>query len=239
MSQEPATRDRQRRSSSEIRDLILASARAEFAEKGYTGTTNRDIAHRAGVAMSVLYRNFETKADLFSDAVVEPFVVGVENLTEHWIEQVGDPLADEDLMQVFLSDVLSSMSHHQHVLEQLTLGRAELSEAMTNRIRTVFDRLFRQARLMAELEARRRGWFSPEDLDLPIRVLVCMVAGASAFGWFLLPEHAREPGAPNVLEAMTKIGLWGVSRKPRDTEPDQPDPDIRRHRAGFRSPGVG
>jgi AcrR family transcriptional regulator len=223
VSQEPVPRDRQRRSSSEIRDLILASARAEFAEKGYARTTNRDIANHAGVAMSVLYRNFETKAELFSDAVVEPFVVGVENLTQHWINQVGEPLADERLMQVFLADVLSSMSRHQHVLEQLTQGRAELGEAMTSRILTVFDRLFRQARLMAELEARRRGWLSPDDLDLPIRVLACMVAGASAFGWFLLPGDAREPGAPDVLDAMAKIGLWGVARAPRDV-PGQPPP---------------
>lgn len=224
MSQESAPRDRQRRSSSEIRDLILAAARAEFADKGYAGATNRDIAGRAGVAMSVLYRNFETKADLFSDAVVDPFVVGVESLAQHWVDQIGDPLPDEGLMRVFLGDVLRSMSHHQHVLEQLALGRAELSEAMTTRIRAVFDRLFGQARLMAELEARRRGWFSPDDLDLPIRVLACMVAGASAFGWFLLPGDARDPGAPDVLDAMAKLGLWGMAREPQRAKPDRPDP---------------
>jgi AcrR family transcriptional regulator len=222
MAAEPEQKDRQRRSTAQIRELILESARAEFAEKGYVAATNPDVATRAGVALSVLYRNFETKAELFSDAVVEPFVRGVEQLGEHWVGQIGEPLADEELMQVFIRDVLTAMSRNQHALEQLVLGRAELSEAMTNRILAVFDRLFGQARLMAELEARRRGWFSSEGLDLPIRVLACMIAGASAFGWFLLPEQSDEPDHPDVLDAMTKIGLWGMSRRPPTVPPADP-----------------
>lgn len=206
------TTERQRRSPAEIRALILGAARREFARKGYAGATNRDIAAEAGVAMSVLYRNFETKAELFSEAVVEPFVDGVEKLLSDWIAQVGDPLPDQDLMRVFIGDVQSAVAKHQHALEQLVLGRAELTDAMSARIMAVFDRLFAQTRMMAELEARRRGWFSPEGLDLPIRVLVCMIAGASAFGWFLLPDG--DPDDEDVLDTMSKLALWGLARKP-------------------------
>lgn len=218
MPKEGETTERQRRSPAEIRVLILGAARAEFARKGYAGTTYRDIATAADVAMSVLYRNFETKSELFSEAVVEPFVAGVETLLSDWIAQVGDPLPDEHLMRVFIGDMQAAMVRHQHALEQLVLGRAELTEAMAARITAVFDRLFAQTRMMAELEARRRGWFSPDDLDLPIRVLVCMLAGASAFGWFLLPAGARDQddttGSEPVLDTMSKLALWGLARKP-------------------------
>jgi AcrR family transcriptional regulator len=54
------------------RELILAAAQDEFSEHGYARTTTRAIAGRAGVAEALLFRQFGSKAALFSEVVFGP-----------------------------------------------------------------------------------------------------------------------------------------------------------------------
>jgi AcrR family transcriptional regulator len=209
----PANGERQhRRSPAELRKLILDAARAEFGANGYAATTNRDVARRAGVALSVLYRHFESKADLFSEAVLDPFVLGFEQLGNDWLRQLGEPLADEDLMRVFVRDIHDNLAANQHALDQMLYGRAELPDAMVERIRVAFDKLITQLRLMTELETRRRGWMSPLGMDMSVRVLMGMLLGMSSYSWLLVPGGQRESGGDEVIEGMVKLGLWGMTR---------------------------
>ncbi len=66
------TRARRRRTSEEVERLILESARRLFSEKGFWGTSTREIAETAGVAEVLLFRHFGSKADLYSASVVLP-----------------------------------------------------------------------------------------------------------------------------------------------------------------------
>jgi AcrR family transcriptional regulator len=50
---------------SERREQILAAATAAFARGGYAATRLEDIAAEAGVTRVILYRHFESKADLY------------------------------------------------------------------------------------------------------------------------------------------------------------------------------
>lgn len=206
------TKRQHRRNPAELRTLILDAARAEFGANGYAATTNRDVAKRAGVALSVLYRHFESKADLFSEAVLEPFVLGFERLGNDWLRQLGEPLADEELMQVFVRDIHDNLAANQHALDQMLYGRAELPDAMVERIRMAFDKLITQLRLMTELEARRRGWMSSLGVDMSVRVLMGMMLGMSSYSWLLLPGGRRDSGGDEVIEGMVKLGLWGMTR---------------------------
>lgn len=52
------------------RDKILESAIKLFAEKGFSGTTTREIAEKAGVNEALIFRYFSTKRDLYS-AIIE------------------------------------------------------------------------------------------------------------------------------------------------------------------------
>jgi AcrR family transcriptional regulator len=56
-----------------LRRTLIAASRRLFAEQGYQATTQRQIAASAGVSTSVLFRNFSSKAQLFVEAVFEPF----------------------------------------------------------------------------------------------------------------------------------------------------------------------
>ncbi|WP_299539419.1 TetR family transcriptional regulator [uncultured Streptomyces sp.] len=57
----------------DARTRILASARAEFAERGYDKTSIRSIARAAGVDAALVHHYFGTKDDVFAAAVEVSF----------------------------------------------------------------------------------------------------------------------------------------------------------------------
>jgi AcrR family transcriptional regulator len=60
---------------------ILQAARRAFTETGdMNGTTIRAIAERGGISEGVIYRHFESKDQLFFEAVVEPLREAVDAL---------------------------------------------------------------------------------------------------------------------------------------------------------------
>jgi AcrR family transcriptional regulator len=62
---------------------ILEAARRAFTETGdMGGTTIRVIADRAGISEGIIYRHFDSKEQLFFEAVVEPLTEAVDALVE-------------------------------------------------------------------------------------------------------------------------------------------------------------
>lgn len=60
---------------------ILKAARRAFTETGdMSGTTVKVIAEMAGISEGVIYRHFESKDQLFFEAVVEPLTQAVDDL---------------------------------------------------------------------------------------------------------------------------------------------------------------
>ncbi len=63
------------------RSSILKAARRAFSETGdMNGTTIKAIADRGGISEGVIYRHFESKDQLFFEAVVEPLTQAVDQL---------------------------------------------------------------------------------------------------------------------------------------------------------------
>jgi AcrR family transcriptional regulator len=202
-----------RRRPAEVRSLLLEAAAHEFSRNGYASTTKKDIAAYAEVALSVLDRHFETKANLFSEAVLVPFAELLEQTSRDWLRQRDEPLRDDSLMRLVLSDMCHSLAEHRNALKGLLLAKEELGEEITSRLRDAFDDLFRQLRLMAELEAERRQWFSADGLDLTLRILMGMAMGNTAYDWILLPDDPPDPD--RLVDAMSQIALWGIGRVAR------------------------
>jgi AcrR family transcriptional regulator len=65
-----------RRSAQERRDLVLESARQEFAAYGYAGSTGESLSYRAGISHPYLLRLFGSKKELFL-AVAEQIFDGM------------------------------------------------------------------------------------------------------------------------------------------------------------------
>ena len=78
---------RTRMTSDERRAAIVASAIHLFAEKGFRGTTTRELAAALGVTEPVLYQHFATKSDLY-DAIMEAKVAAGLRHAEDLAERV-------------------------------------------------------------------------------------------------------------------------------------------------------
>ena len=81
----PATGPRRRRrlDADARRRLILKAARKAFADNGdRSGTTIRTIAEKAGISEGLIYRHFDSKEQLYMEAVVEPLREVVDRMIE-------------------------------------------------------------------------------------------------------------------------------------------------------------
>ena len=71
------TASKPRMTSEERRAAIIEAARHLFAEKGFRGTTTRELASAVGVTEPVLYEHFRTKGDLYSALIGEQAKAGL------------------------------------------------------------------------------------------------------------------------------------------------------------------
>lgn len=71
----------------ETKERLIASAKAEFLEKGYAKASLRKICANAGVTTGALYFFFDSKEDLFRAIVEPPFAALVNLMQEHFAEE--------------------------------------------------------------------------------------------------------------------------------------------------------
>ena len=74
------------------KEAILDAAIAEFGEKGYDAATIRGIAERAEVDPALVHHYYDSKADLFADAVRLPLrpQVAIDAIIEGSVEHLGE-----------------------------------------------------------------------------------------------------------------------------------------------------
>ena len=76
-----AAAPRRRLTAEARKSSILTAARRAFTDTGdMNGTTIKLIAGRSGISEAVIYRHFESKDQLFYEAVVEPLKRAVDDL---------------------------------------------------------------------------------------------------------------------------------------------------------------
>lgn len=73
------------------REELLEAAAELFSEKGFYGTSIRDIARKLGVSLSVIYHHFENKEGLWS-AIIDYSVGIVPPRLEESVKGSGEPI---------------------------------------------------------------------------------------------------------------------------------------------------
>ncbi len=118
---------RKRLAPEERKAQILDVAVRLFAEKGYDGTTTRDISEAAGVAEGLIFRYFRSKAEIL-DAVLD-LHQPVAHLTQ-LMAQVGDLPFREAVVYVFtrLMDHALDMGELWHIAAREAFRSEDLWE---------------------------------------------------------------------------------------------------------------
>lgn len=203
-----------RRSTQQVRELILAAATREFAVKGYARTTTDDIADAAGVSLSVLFRHYPAKADLFRDALVQPFLESLRAFSAHWEQTYIEPVDEREVMRMFISDFYDHLQGHQEALTALLGAEHTIDGDLAEEVHRQFDQIFRQFGRMGQREAERRGWFPGEPMELNSRILVALITATVAHRQWFLPTGRRRLSREKLVNHITQLMLYGLRLAP-------------------------
>jgi AcrR family transcriptional regulator len=141
-------RPRRRRLTAEARRTsILQAARRAFTETGdMNGTTIRVIAAAGGISEGVIYRHFESKDQLFYEAVVEPLRMAIDDLVAS-TEAVGHvtPISPEqrvDMMADGYHQLVSTLEEIIPLLGLVLFGDPQVAKRFYDEtFATAMDRL--------------------------------------------------------------------------------------------------
>ena len=134
------------RMSAEDRKLqILRVAVSLFSQRGFGGTTTREIAQAAGVSEAMVFRHFATKEELYS-AILDHKACSGDSMNPE--QMVAEALKQKDDRAVFEQLALGALDHHegdpefQRLLFHSALEGHELAEMFFEKfVRRVYELL--------------------------------------------------------------------------------------------------
>jgi AcrR family transcriptional regulator len=197
-----------RRRRGEARQLLLEAGHELFARQGFTNTSTREIADRAGVAEPLLFRHFGAKVGLFREALVGPFLEFVEDFRSKWDTGTLAPLDDEEIIRQFVGDLYELFQLHRGLVLTLWASDAQsLKDFAGSGIFDDIDRGMHVLQTIGTAETVRRKRRPAYDSDLNIRVLLAMIAGVA------ISENVRDvtlpPSRADIIEELVQTILHG------------------------------
>lgn len=195
-----------RMTSEERRAAIVQAAARIFAEKGFRGTTTRELAAAVGVTEPVLYEHFRTKRDLYSAIIGERATEGLALLAalrDEYAEKQDDRGYFNELGQM----IVNWYTHDPTFIRLLLFSNLEgheLKELFHERSHECFS-------IVASYIERRiaDGAMRPVNSRVAARAFFGMVAHYAltgmVFGCAPFPEPPRE-----VVAHMVDIFISGM-----------------------------
>ncbi|MFF4018353.1 TetR/AcrR family transcriptional regulator [Streptomyces sp. NPDC001843] len=206
-SRSPASRPGRPRSAA-ADTAILAATREALVELGWSKLTLGDVATRAGVAKTTLYRRWAGKNELVVDAVAELF-------DELELPDRGSLAADIEGVVLQLAAILARPEAKSGLMA--AVAESTRDEALRERVRTsIVDR---QKRLVLEGRARAqtRGELPPEadpgEAARTVDLIFDMVAGAVVHRTLVSGKPADE----DWVRGFTRVLLQGLAGATQDT----------------------
>lgn len=108
-------------SGDERRAQLVHTAVKLFSEKGFSGTTTREIAAQAGISEAMVFRHFETKHELYN-AILDHKACDGGMTVLPWESDLFQQLMDEkDDYGVFYNLALNALENHKRDFDFLRL----------------------------------------------------------------------------------------------------------------------
>ena len=159
----------------ERRLQILAVAVSLFSNRGFRGTTTKEIAQAAGVSEAMVFRHFATKEELYAAILDHKACAGHESFEPE--KMAADAIKRKDDRAVFEALALGALDHHendrefQRLLLHSALEKHELAQMFFDQfVRRVYEFLGAYIR-----ERQRDGAFVDVDPAIVVRSFIGMV----------------------------------------------------------------
>jgi AcrR family transcriptional regulator len=194
--------------SEQRRAAIVRSAIHLFAEKGFRGTTTRELAAAAGVTEPVLYQHFRAKSDLYS-AIIEAKATEASGHAAELAELAN--AGDDRAFFRSLGELILRRYQDDPELSRLlffsSLERHELADLFFERIYSGFYKL-----VTGYIRRRvREGAFRRVNPEVAARGLIGMISyhGQAAL---LFPGRFSVANPRRIASEMVTVFLDGIVR---------------------------
>jgi len=202
--------DRKRVKRGTAQQHLLTSAQQLFEERGYRGTTTKDISEHAGVSENLIFRYFGSKAELFMAAVVNPMLEILSDASESWrTDELYRAAPEEYVIHEFVCNVMSLISGHRGSVKTiLSLLIEPPADFDVDIIRS------RIIALLGELSPSNREYFRQKhltnsDSDLALRIAIISVV-SNAMLISASYEDCMQPSSSTVASQLTRFVIGGL-----------------------------
>jgi AcrR family transcriptional regulator len=182
---------------------IMQAAVELFARQGYHGTSMRQIADRAGIALGGIYNHFEGKEDIFRQvsleyhpihAILPALEADQGNTVEEFVHQAGDKM-------------YTSLSEGEDFLSLMFI---EMVEFKGRHLPMIFKQMFPRALDFSQRMQQKRGTLRAE---IPLQIMLVTFIGLmfTFFFFYRIFGSTADLGAPReVLHKVMDIYLHGI-----------------------------
>lgn len=207
MTVSTSTRRKSRLTAEERKAAIVKTAVRLFAEKGFRGTTTRELAQACGVSEPVLYQHFATKRELYSAIIGS--ICRVEQKDKDTALETARQAEDDEAFFTRLAELLLDWYEHEPEVIRLLLYSAleghELSDLFYEKQIVVYYQM------LTDYLAKRmeKGVFRKMDPYLAARAFTGTVShqgmASTVFGLSDLQGTQKE-----IVRGLVNIFLNGI-----------------------------
>ena len=189
----------------------MDAAAVVFARKGYGGAGTKEIAELARTSETVIYRHFASKADLFSAAVLAPFIDFIAEykafFTRCFEEEKWD---DHLLMEQCVATLYDHLHEHRNaVIALVAAGGDPAAEGPSREAARHLNELFDSFRELSLQRWEQGGGFEASRLHIWNRLIVGMIVSVTALEPWFVPDGWNRPTRNELVDAMTELLLHG------------------------------
>jgi AcrR family transcriptional regulator len=206
-----AGQTRIRRRSTELRAMVVDAAEYAFSQLGYKGATMAGIAERAGVARSVLTRQFATKAELFAEVMTKPLLQFIDEWTRRWTSRLDGQPTEPELVYEFISDLYRNSRTHVGALRLLMFSDEHLEPAVRQQVWTTLNEGLNAVLDIANREIGSHG-YPTRHVDVTVRALISMVMGYVTLDPAILQTATTDED--EVVTHLASLILYGLALQP-------------------------
>lgn len=204
---------RTRRSTAEVRLLLLDAARECFEEKGYHQTSTREIAEHAGVTEPMLFRHFGSKAVLFERAVFDPFVEFIATYARQ-VSQVDAAAAPKRVLsRQYIEGFFRLMVDNRDLIVTVLGERAEDGQAPRMAARASLEEQFDSFATVVDAFVRVEGE-QIMDTRLALRFTLSFLLGAALADGYFFTFSDGPVDEDRVIEEMVDFVLRAIGHSP-------------------------